>query len=78
MTIFKKANAVKNIKERKIVNIMDSLYTTYLKFKTNSKIVKITFEIITLLGYVYPEWKTKVGKNFIPCVVEALNYEDFG
>lgn len=35
-------------------------------------IVGLNFEVIVLLGYVYPEWKSKIGKNFIPLILDAL------
>lgn len=38
-------------------------------------IVGLNFEIIILLGYVYPEWKSKIGKNFIPLILESLKRE---
>ncbi len=37
-----------------LVRVMDSLYHTHIKFVENEKVVKINFEVIILLGYVYP------------------------
>jgi hypothetical protein len=36
-------------------------------------VVALNFEVIILLGYVYPEWKSKVGKNFVPLILDALS-----
>lgn len=38
-------------------------------------VVGLNFEVIVLLGYVYPEWKSKIGKNFIPLILDALQRE---
>ena len=48
------------------VDIMDALYLTCSKFKNNGKIVELSFNVINLLGYLYPDWKSKVGLNFVP------------
>jgi len=55
-----------------LVDIMDALYSTHTKFKDIGSIIKLNFNVIYLLGYVYPEWKSKVGKNFIPHILESL------
>ncbi len=47
-------------------------------FSENEKVVKLNMEVIILLGYIYPEWKSKVGKNFIPIILDTLKNEDFG
>ena len=60
------------IKDSLITDVMDSLYVTQQKFGTNEKVCKINFEVIILLGYIYPEWKFRVGKNFVPLILEAL------
>ncbi len=62
-------------KNKILVDVMDSLYSTHTKFKNYGKIVKLNFKVIFLLGYVYPEWKSKVGKNFIPLILESLENE---
>lgn len=36
-------------------------------------IVSLNFEVIILLGYIYPEWKSKVGKNFVPLILDAIS-----
>ena len=59
-------------KNKILVDIMDALYSTHTKFKDNGKIVKLNFNVIYLIGYLYPEWKVKVGKNFIPLILDSL------
>ena len=61
------------IKDKLITDVMDSLYVTQQKFASNAKVCKINFEVIILLGYIYPEWKFRVGKNFVPLILEALD-----
>ena len=65
-------------KEKIITNVMDSLYITHANFSSNQKVVTLNFEVIILLGYVYPEWKSRVAKNFIPQILEVLENEDLG
>lgn len=65
-------------KEQTIVDVLDSLYLTYQKFSTNEKVVNLNFEVIILLGYVYPQWKTRVAKNFIPQILSALQADHLG
>lgn len=36
-------------------------------------VVSLNFEVIILLGYIYLEWKSKVGKNFVPLILDAIN-----
>lgn len=59
-----------------ITNVMDSLYLTHTNFQNNEKVVLLNFEVIMLLGYVYPEWKAKVAKNFIPQILNALGSDN--
>jgi hypothetical protein len=55
--------------------VMDSLYLTHQRFSTVEKVVSLNFEVIILLGYVYPKWRSKVAKNFIPQVLDSLNQD---
>ena len=66
-----------DIKDQIITDVMDSLYLTHQKFATNEKVVALNMEVIILLGYVYPQWKLRVGKNFIPQILDALNNDIF-
>lgn len=59
-------------REQAITNAMDTLYTTVSTFESNGKVVSTSFEVIILLGYMYPKWRQKVGKNFIPIALNAL------
>jgi hypothetical protein len=34
-------------------------------------------EVIILLGYVYPEWFSKVGANFIPNALDVCENVNF-
>jgi hypothetical protein len=63
-------------KEGIITSVMDSLYMTHQRFNSNEKVVKLNFEVIILLGYVYPAWKSKVAKNFIPQALDSLMQND--
>ena len=56
---------------------MDSLYHTHIKFQENEKVLRINFEVIILLGYIYPDWKGKVGSNFIPLVLDVLSKDNY-
>ena len=38
-------------------------------------VVGLNFEVLVLLGYAYPEWKSRIGKNFIPLILDALEQE---
>ena len=60
------------IRDKLITDVMDSLYGTHQKFSENEKVVFINMEVIILLGYIYPEWKTRAGKNFIPQIIESI------
>ena len=46
--------------------MLDALYSTNQKFANNEKVIKLNYEVIILLGYVYPGWGSRVAKNFIP------------
>lgn len=63
-------------KESVITAVMDSLYVTHQRFSSNEKVVNLNFEVIILLGYVYPAWKSKVAKNFIPQALDALGQNE--
>lgn len=39
-------------------------------------IVSLNFEVIILLGYIYPEWKSKIGKNFVPLILDAFSRQN--
>lgn len=34
-------------------------------------------EVIIYLGYVYPEWGTRAGANFIPTTLDIIENETF-
>jgi hypothetical protein len=34
-------------------------------------------EVIILLGYVYPEWYSKTGRNFVPQALDVVCNENF-
>lgn len=59
-------------KDEIISKVMDALYGTHQKFLDKEKVVELNFEVIILLGYVYPEWTSKVGANFIPQALDVL------
>lgn len=63
-------------KEFILTSVMDALYLTNQRFKNNEKVVSLNFEIIILLGYIYPAWKTKVAKNFIPQALDSLSQDN--
>ena len=54
------------IRDSLITKVMDSLYGTHSKFESDPRVVELNMEVIILLGYVYPDWRGKCGKNFIP------------
>jgi hypothetical protein len=62
-----------NVKDQLITDVQDALYDTHQKFESNQMVVALNFEVIILLGYVYPEWKSKVGKNFVPLILDAIS-----
>ena len=59
-------------REATLTNALDSLYQTVTTFESNGKVVSISYEVIILLGYIYPKWKSKVAKNFIPLALNSL------
>ena len=65
-------------KEAIITDVLDSLYLTHTKFVSIEKVVVLNFEVIMLLGYVYPEWKSRAGKNFIPQILDVLGSDTLG
>ena len=65
-------------KNEVITNVMDALYSTHQKFEDKTNLIDLNFEVIILLGYVYPEWKSKCAQNFIPKAIEVLHSEDLG
>lgn len=65
-----------SIRNQLITDVMDSLYGTHQKFSENEKVVSLNMEVIILLGYIYPEWKTRAGKNFIPQIIEVIENEN--
>lgn len=67
----------KKIQNELITKVMDSLYVTHQKYGSNEKVAKINMEVIILLGYIYPDWKWKTGKNFIPQILDIIDNNDF-
>lgn len=60
------------VKDQLIVDIQDALFDTHMKFENQQMVVSLNFEVIILLGYIYPDWKTKIGKNFVPLILDAI------
>ena len=60
-----------------VTDVLDSLYGTYQKFQDQEKVVALVFEIILLLGYIYPSWRDRVAKEFIPLALNSLINNDF-
>jgi hypothetical protein len=56
---------------------MDVLYGTHIKFEDKENLINLNFEVIILLGYIYPEWMSKVGNNFIPNTLDVIENENF-
>lgn len=56
---------------------MDVMYGTHAKFEDKERLVNLNFEVIILLGYVYPEWAAKTGNNFIPNALDVIGNENF-
>lgn len=65
-------------KDAIITDVLDSLYLTHTKFVNVEKVVVLNFEVIMLLGYVYPEWKSRAAKNFIPQILDILGSDTLG
>lgn len=62
-----------SIKDQIITNVMDALYSTHQKFENLTNLIDLNLEVIILLGYIYPEWKSKCAQNFIPRAIEVLD-----
>lgn len=60
------------VKDKLIVEVQDALYDTHQKFENQQMVVSLNFQVIILLGYIYPDWKTKIGKNFVPLILDAI------
>lgn len=60
-----------------IMMVMDTLYGTHAKFEDKEKVVALNMEVIILLGYVYPEWYSKTGRNFVPQALDVVCNENF-
>lgn len=64
-------------RNRLVTDALDSLYGTYQNFPREEKVVALVFEVIVLLGYLYPRWRERVAKEFIPLALETLSENDF-
>lgn len=62
---------------RLVTDALDSLYQTFQNFPKEEKVVALVFEVIVLLGYLYPRWRDRVAKEFIPLALETLSENDF-
>lgn len=64
-------------RDKIMTDVLDALYLTHTNFSSVEKVVGLNFEVIMLLSYMYPEWKSRAAKNFIPQIINIIGSSAF-